>query len=379
MLLSQASRVTLIKSVLSSIPVYHLNYFSLSDKEARKCDSIVANFFWGNHQNNNTPHMLSWDKICLPKHLGGLGIRKFKDFNSALLGRQAGRIINSPNSILSKIYRAKDCVDENNLLFKATSQPFPLARNICKQINLIVRDCKWRVGNGQSIQVGNNLWFKPLTPNPQIRTVSDLMNASQGWNFNLLNEMFNSNDTRDIMKIHISHTNRPDSIVWTKDTKGSFSVKAAYRDLINTRSLPNPRSNMDWSYIWDSHLPPKLLLFSGKCLHNSLPLGDNLLRKQFKIDGKCPFGCDTVETDTHLFLGCPMTRAAWFGSPLAFKSSMHDSQNFQDWLYHCFMHDQSDDHNILHQILWFCWAIYLHRNEVFFKKTTRSPRTIIED
>lgn len=127
-LLSQASRVVLIKSVISSLPVHHLSYFALTDKEARNCDSVVANFFWGNHQNNKTPHMIAWNKICKPKAQGGLGIRKFRDFNHALLGRQAWRIISNPNAILSQVYRAKYCSDPINLTFQARSQATPLAR-----------------------------------------------------------------------------------------------------------------------------------------------------------------------------------------------------------------------------------------------------------
>lgn len=83
-LISQARRIVLIKSVLSSVPMYHLSYFALTDKEAKKCDSVLANLFQGNHVTGNSPHMIAWNKICQPKHRGGLGIRKFKDFNNAL-------------------------------------------------------------------------------------------------------------------------------------------------------------------------------------------------------------------------------------------------------------------------------------------------------
>lgn len=58
-LLSQAARVVLIKSVLSSLPLYHLSYFRLSQIEAHKCDMVLSNFFWGNSQGKNSPHMKS--------------------------------------------------------------------------------------------------------------------------------------------------------------------------------------------------------------------------------------------------------------------------------------------------------------------------------
>jgi len=55
--LSQAARIVLIKAVLTSMPLYHLSYFKLTEKEANKCDSILNNFFWGNHTGGKSPHM----------------------------------------------------------------------------------------------------------------------------------------------------------------------------------------------------------------------------------------------------------------------------------------------------------------------------------
>ncbi|KAF7841322.1 reverse transcriptase [Senna tora] len=46
-MLSQAARYTLIQSVLESIPIYLMHFTVLTDKEARSCDSIINNFFWG--------------------------------------------------------------------------------------------------------------------------------------------------------------------------------------------------------------------------------------------------------------------------------------------------------------------------------------------
>lgn len=209
-LLSQASRVVLIKLVLSSLPVYHLSYFALTDKEVRKCDSIVANFFWGNHQNSKTPHMIAWNKICQPKTQGGLGIRRFKDFNSALLGRQAWRIIHNPNAILSKVYRAKYCCDPINLTFQAKSQATPLARKICKQIDIVTQNCKWKVGNGQSIHIGSRLWYQPLGEHNGLNTVADLFNQNGSWDFQKVSALFDDQTTRLIMHTPISHTNLPD-------------------------------------------------------------------------------------------------------------------------------------------------------------------------
>lgn len=148
--------------------------------------------------------------------------------------------------------------------------------------------------------------------NPNIYTVADLLTENHRWNYNIISNMFCEEDTRMIMQTPVSHTNRPDTIMWTKDNRGSYSVKIAYKDLLDNREENVRNLSQDWSSLWKSQLPPKLLLFIWKCLHNSLPLGTNLLKKHFQIDGSCAFGCENTEDDKHLFLDFQMTRAAWF-------------------------------------------------------------------
>ncbi|KAF7810502.1 uncharacterized protein G2W53_037245 [Senna tora] len=86
-LLSRAGRLTLIKSVLTSMYLYHLNYYKLTKTEAMKCDSILAHFFWGSDRQRAKPHMINWAAICKPMNLGGLRVKSFSEFNQALLAK----------------------------------------------------------------------------------------------------------------------------------------------------------------------------------------------------------------------------------------------------------------------------------------------------
>ena len=46
-ILSQASRTTLIKSVLQSMPLYTFQCFKVSETICRKLDATVRAFWWG--------------------------------------------------------------------------------------------------------------------------------------------------------------------------------------------------------------------------------------------------------------------------------------------------------------------------------------------
>ena len=50
---------------------------------------------------------LAWDKMILPKSMGGMGFRDMRAFNQAMLAKQAWRLIDSPDSLCARLPKAK--------------------------------------------------------------------------------------------------------------------------------------------------------------------------------------------------------------------------------------------------------------------------------
>ncbi|WVZ52900.1 hypothetical protein U9M48_003903 [Paspalum notatum var. saurae] len=84
-LLNRAGRLTLISSVLSSMPTYHLSVFPLAAWARKRIDKIRHSFLWKGKAETNGGHCLvSWPLINKPKDLGGLGIINLEKFSRAL-------------------------------------------------------------------------------------------------------------------------------------------------------------------------------------------------------------------------------------------------------------------------------------------------------
>jgi hypothetical protein len=81
MYLSKGSRVTLIKSTLSSLPTYFLSLFPLPVSVAMCIEKIQRDFLWGDIGEERKSHLVKWSQICQPLKWGGLGFRNFCVFN----------------------------------------------------------------------------------------------------------------------------------------------------------------------------------------------------------------------------------------------------------------------------------------------------------
>ena len=84
--LSKGGKETLIKSTLSSLPTYFLSLLPIPVKVANSMEKIHRDFLWSGIDAPKVP-LVEWAKVCMLVQNGGLGIRRLKRFNSALLGK----------------------------------------------------------------------------------------------------------------------------------------------------------------------------------------------------------------------------------------------------------------------------------------------------
>lgn len=84
--LSLGGRAILINSIVNALPLHYMQAFLLPSWLLSHIDSIKRRFFWRGHASFSGGHCLvPWERICIPKVHGGLGILNLQNQNLALL------------------------------------------------------------------------------------------------------------------------------------------------------------------------------------------------------------------------------------------------------------------------------------------------------
>ncbi|XP_057424037.1 uncharacterized protein LOC130717711 [Lotus japonicus] len=104
---SFGGRLTLISSVLSSIPLFYLSFYLMPKGVIQTCKRIMRTFLWGGAEGHKKLAWIKWDVVCKPKEMGGLGIKNWNVFNKALLGKWRWRLMHEQNSLWGNVLRAK--------------------------------------------------------------------------------------------------------------------------------------------------------------------------------------------------------------------------------------------------------------------------------
>ncbi|GKB65855.1 reverse transcriptase domain, reverse transcriptase zinc-binding domain protein, partial [Tanacetum coccineum] len=107
--LSLAGHLQLIRSVLSSMHIYWAFVFILPTRIVHELEQLMRGFLWRQGEIKKEKAKVAWDSICMPKHEGGLGIRRIDDFNVALMATHIWRILTHKESLWVKLGSINVC------------------------------------------------------------------------------------------------------------------------------------------------------------------------------------------------------------------------------------------------------------------------------
>ncbi|KAK8952445.1 hypothetical protein KSP39_PZI004212 [Platanthera zijinensis] len=236
--LSQAGREILIKAVLTAIPTFVMSCFRLPRRFVVKLESLVSSFWWDGGGRRGL-RWKSWRSLCEAKAAGGMSFRCFEAFNSALLAKQAWRLITRPDSLVAQLFRARYYPHGDFFVAALGDRPSYCWRSFFGVRALIVEGSRRFVGSGAHIDIWHDRWiprptsFMIQTPRPHdggLQFVCELLRPGyREWDLGVIQDTFNVDDAAAILSIPLGRCVEPDSWVWHYSPNGIFSVRSAYR------------------------------------------------------------------------------------------------------------------------------------------------------
>ena len=67
----------------------------------------MARFWWEDQTDSKKIHWASYEKMCWPKEVRGLGFIDLHSFTLAMLAKQGWRLIQNEDSLVARILKAK--------------------------------------------------------------------------------------------------------------------------------------------------------------------------------------------------------------------------------------------------------------------------------
>lgn len=384
----------MLKSVLTAIPSYAMTCFLLPVSLCSRIQSVLTRFWWDASPETRKICFVAWEKLTRPKAQGGLGIREIQTFNVALLAKQAWRIINKPDCLLSKVMRGKYCSKISFLQVPETKSMSHGWRGILAGRDLLVTNLGKAIGNGEETRVWKDPWlsteipYTPMGPPPegeQDLVVADLLcRGSMNCNIPRIQSLF-PQLLPLILRLRPSLTGANDSYSWLATRTDEYSVKSGYYVAMDSASIEDNNvtaaqrtENQTLNKgIWASKTSPKLQLFLWKITHGALPLGENLAKRGLLAHALCCH-CGELETAEHSFLQCTYAQRVWSSSIWKQEFNSLDTPSFAMAFLTTDSFDNLPPLGVKASLFsWICWGIWTARNHKIFENKIFSPEEVI--
>lgn len=225
------------KFLAQAVPAYAMSVFKLPLGICDDIQKVISRFWWSSNAEKRGIHWARWESLSQAKQKGGLGFRDFASFNQALVAKQGWRILQFPDSMVSKILQARYFKNCHFLNAKLGFRPSFIWRSILWGREVINRGIRWRIGRGDQVEIYRGNWmsrpltFKPVSlPSLPIDvTVSELIDDDNQWKVGLIYQHFVKEDADTITRIPLPRQPTADQVLWHFDKKGNYNVKSRYQ------------------------------------------------------------------------------------------------------------------------------------------------------
>ena len=152
--ISKGGRLMLIRSTLSSLPIYFLSHIRMPRMVRLRLEKFQRDFLWGGKTLNSKPHLVKWDMVCSNRRKRGLDVKRLHSLNKTLLCKWIWRFALEREAFWRQIIYGKYGEMERGWCFKEARGGFGVGlwKTIRKLWDLVSCKLSFSVGNGKKIK-----------------------------------------------------------------------------------------------------------------------------------------------------------------------------------------------------------------------------------
>lgn len=283
----------------------------------------MRDFLWGRGSINNGKSKVSWKVVCVPKYEGGLGIRRIKEMNKALMTSHAWSILTKRESLwVSWIH--------DNKLKGRSFWDIPVSSN-CSwswrkllQLRPNIRNYIWsKVGNGKNTSVWFDRW-SDICPIGNIISPREISRAGFSLSSSIADVISNGvwlwpNAWYDLFPVLINlptlqvQSEKQDTLVWRDVDQKDYP----YSSSTVWNSIRSKEQIVSWhKIVWNAYCIPRhafnmWLIMRKRLLTQDVIISWSPPRRKFMDVMCCSLCIADLDSHEHLFFECAYASKVW--------------------------------------------------------------------
>ncbi|CAN1140481.1 Putative ribonuclease H protein At1g65750 [Linum perenne] len=286
-----------------------------------KIDRKICNSVWGTKEDTRKICLVAWEKVCLSKEAGGLGLRLARQLNRAYITKLAFTFIKEKDKLWIKVMENKYFKHaENGLVRRNLKSSSPVWRGISQEWHTMLSGAKPVIRDGNNTLFWTDNWIDCdlklsdlADPNDQnihlSSTVAEMVTTEGAWDFNRL-ACFLPSEAMDLVAgMTPPQAGRgEDDWVWGRDRSGIFSIKLAYNLICQVDAYPI--SNI-CKAVWKWSGPNRIRLFLWLAAKDILLTNEARVQRGLTQNKRC-CRCDVNdESITRVLRDCEFAAETW--------------------------------------------------------------------